>query len=225
MSATSTPAARPARPGPPPAPTGLRRFLAPAQARQERCDLCGAPVVEGAHRHLVDTEKRALSCACTPCALLFEQRGAGGGRFRTVPARYLSDPGHALDDAAWELLQIPVSVAFFFRNAALDRLVALYPSPAGATESELDPSTWQSVLGRTPLAGLLEPDVEALLLHRTEDGYECFLVPIDVCYELVGRMRLHWQGFDGGAEARADLAEFFAHVSGRARQPRGVDQP
>jgi hypothetical protein len=204
---------------------GLRRFVAPQPPRQERCELCAEPLAEAAHRHLVDIERRALSCACTPCALLFDRQGAGGSRFRSVPTRYLSDPDHGLDDAAWDQLQIPVSVAFFFRNAALDRLVALYPSPAGATESELDPSTWQSVLGGTRLAGLLEPDVEALLLHRTEDRYECFLVPIDICYELVGRMRLHWQGFDGGAEARADLAEFFAHVSRRAKPPKEAEQP
>ncbi|MEY9964112.1 hypothetical protein ABIA33_002146 [Streptacidiphilus sp. MAP12-16] len=207
------------------APAGLRRFTARPSEQQERCELCGVPVAEAGHRHLVDTEKRSLACACTACALLFEQRGAAGGRFRTVPTRYLSDPDHALDETAWNLLQIPVSVTFFFRNAALDRLVALYPSPAGATESELDPSTWQSVLGGTRLAELLEPDVEALLLRRSGDRYECFLVPIDVCYELVGRMRLRWQGFDGGAEARADLEAFFAHVSSRAGQPRAEERP
>jgi hypothetical protein len=200
-----------------PGPTGLRRFVVPAPPRPERCELCGVPVPEEGHRHLVDTGKRVLACACTPCALLFETPGAAGGRFRAVPDRYLTDPGHTLDDGAWERLQIPVGVVFFFRNAALDRLVALYPSPAGATESELDPADWQHVLDRTRLAELLEPDVEALLLRRADSGVECFLVPIDICYELVGRMRLHWQGFDGGPEARADLTEFFAHVRGRAR--------
>ncbi len=216
----STRQAWPPYSGPAPRPPGLRRFTAPAPPRPERCELCGVPVAEGGHRHLVDTEKRSLSCACTPCALLFERPGSAGGRYRTVPARYFTDPGHSLDDSAWEQLQIPVSVAFFFRNAALDRLVALYPSPAGATESELDPATWQSVLGGTRLAALLEPDVEALLLRRVAGRYECFLVPIDICYELVGRMRLHWQGFDGGSEARAALAEFFAHVAHRSREPR-----
>ncbi|MER5935381.1 DUF5947 family protein [Streptomyces sp. NPDC002054] len=195
----------------------MRRFTAQRPPEQQRCELCGRPVADDDHRHLVDTEQRALACACTPCALLFSRPGAAGGRFRTVPDRYLSDPAHTLDDTAWELLQIPVGVAFFFRNAALDRLVALYPSPAGATESELDPSTWQTVLGGSRLARLLEPDVEALLLHREHGSTECHLVPVDVCYELVGRMRLLWQGFDGGAEARAALAEFFAQVRQRAR--------
>ncbi|MEV6654370.1 DUF5947 family protein [Streptomyces sp. NPDC051219] len=212
-------------PQPPAQVRGLRRFLTERPPRPERCELCGVAVADDSHRHLVDTDKRALACACIPCAVLFEQPGAAGGRFRTVPDRCLADPGHQLDDGAWELLQIPVSVAFFFRNAALDRLVALYPSPAGATESELDPSTWQTVLGGTPLAELLEPDVEALLLRRSEGRTECYLVPIDMCYELVGRMRLLWQGFDGGAEARADLEAFFELVRQRARTVRQEYRP
>ncbi|MGT2531667.1 DUF5947 family protein [Streptomyces nojiriensis] len=203
---------------PPPA-RGLRRFTAPRAPRPETCELCGVAVAEDAHRHLVQTEQRALLCACTACALLFDRPGTATGRYRAVPDRYLADPDHPLDDGAWEVLQIPVGVAFFFRNAALDRLVALYPSPAGATESELDPETWQRVLGAGRLAGLLEPDVEALLLRRSEGRTECYLVPIDVCYELVGRMRLLWQGFDGGAEARAALAAFFAQVELRAKVP------
>ncbi|WSR04310.1 DUF5947 family protein [Streptomyces sp. NBC_01210] len=202
----------------------MRRFLTERPPRQERCELCGVAVADNSHRHLVDTEKRALACACVPCSLLFERPGAAGGRFRAVPDRYLADPDHRLDDSAWEVLQIPVGVAFFFRNAALNRLVALYPSPAGATESELDPSAWQTVLGGSRLAALLEPDVEALLLRRVEGRAECYLVPIDICYELVGRMRLLWQGFDGGAEARTDLEAFFAHVGGRAQVVQGADR-
>ncbi|KFG00843.1 hypothetical protein IQ62_11180 [Streptomyces scabiei] len=198
------------------ATAGLRRFLTERPPQPERCELCAVAVAED-HRHLVDTEKRALVCACAPCALLMEQPGAAAGRFRTVPGRYLTDPGHRLDDSAWEALQIPVGVAFLFRNAALDRLVALYPSPAGATESELEPATWAAVLGGSRLAELLEPDVEALLLRRTDGRCETHLVPIDICYELVGRMRLLWQGFDGGAEARAALDAFFADVARRAR--------
>ncbi|MGW2634757.1 DUF5947 family protein [Streptomyces chattanoogensis] len=215
----------PAHPGAPPAPRGLRRFRAPRPPAPECCELCGALLADPPHRHLVDTERRALACACTPCALLFERPGSGAGRFRTVPDRYLADPGHTLDDTTWNLLQIPVGVAFFLKNTDLDRLVAFYPSPAGATESELDPGTWQTVLGATPLAGLLAPDVEALLLRRSEGSVDCYLVPVDICYELVGRMRLLWQGFDGGAEARAALTDFFGRIARRARAPREDDRP
>ncbi|MEV7617409.1 DUF5947 family protein [Streptomyces sp. NPDC089799] len=212
MSAPAPGAAAPAR-----RPRGLRRFAGPRPPRPERCELCGTDVSGDGHRHLVEVERRTLVCACPACAMLFDRPGAATGRFRAVPDRYLSDPAHRLDASAWDRLQIPVGVAFFFRNAALDRLVALYPSPAGATESELDPGLWQTVLEATPLAGMLSPDVEALLVHREDGRTGCHLVPIDVCYRLVGRMRLLWQGFDGGAEARAALREFFAEVERRAR--------
>ncbi len=224
--APAPPTADPASPTADPAPGAavLRRFREPAPPQPERCELCGQAVAER-HRHLVETELRSLTCACQACALLFEQSGSGQGRYRAVPDRYLVDPGHRLDDGAWEQLQIPVSTAFFLRNAALERLIALYPSPAGATESELDPQTWEAVLGRSPLAAHLEADVEALLIRRAPGRAECFLVPIDVCYELVGRMRLHWQGFDGGAEARADLEAFFDRVRARARAVREGELP
>ncbi|MBQ0826441.1 DUF5947 family protein [Streptomyces tagetis] len=207
--------------GPPTAPRGLARFTAPRAPREERCELCGVAVAAGGHRHLVDTERRSLACACAPCATLLERPEAAAGRFRAVPGRYLRDPGHGIDGVTWERLRIPVGVAFFFHDSALGRPVAFYPSPAGATEGEPDAGAWQSVRDASALAGLLAPDVEALLLRRHEGLVECFLVPVDVCYELVGRMRLRWQGFDGGAEARADLDAFFARVRERARDHRG----
>ena len=195
---------------------GLRRFTgAPAQPAAERCSLCGAVVPEE-HRHLVDPGERSLVCACTACAVLFDHAGVAGGRFRSVPRRVLTERGHAVDAAAWDRLQIPVGVVFLFRDTALDRLVAFYPSPAGATQSELDPAELAGIGACTRLAALLEPDVEALLVRRAAGEYRCYLVPIDICYELVGRMRLHWHGFDGGAVARAELEAFFARVENAA---------
>lgn len=211
---------------------GLRRFLGPAPAEPERCELCGIEVSEG-HRHLVDTEARSLACACRPCALLFDRPGAGAGRFRTVPDRCLTDSRLDLDTERWAGLRIPVSIAFFFHNSTLGRPVALYPSPAGATETEIEPDAWQRAFGDSPLATLLAPDVEALLVRRAEprdaqagagagpvggDGGACYLVPVDVAYELVGRLRLRWQGFDGGAEVRSELADFFHRLAQRATE-------
>jgi hypothetical protein len=37
-----------------------------------------------------------------------------------------------------------------------------------------------------------------------------------MCYSLVGELRLYWQGFDGGAEARAALEKFLAGLRQRA---------
>jgi hypothetical protein len=69
---------------------------------------------------------------------------------------------------------------------------------------------WAQVLADNPHVGEPEPDVEALLVFRRGDRSECFLAPIDACYELVGRVRMLWKGFDGGQELWADLDEFFS---------------
>ncbi|MEV7602128.1 DUF5947 family protein [Kitasatospora sp. NPDC089797] len=193
----------------------LRRLREPAPPRPEQCGLCGRDLPPG-HRHLVDVEERALACTCTACALLFQQQGAAGGRYRTVPDRYLADSDGAPDERVWSVLGVPVGTVFLLRNAVLDRLLAFYPGPAGATESEVDEEAWQRALGGNRLAAALEPDVEALLLRRTEGRVDCFLVPVDVCYELVGRLRRCWHGFDGGAEARSELDLFFGRLADRA---------
>jgi hypothetical protein len=43
------------------------------------------------------------------------------------------------------------------------------------------------------------------------------LVPVDACYELVGRLRKVWRGFDGGRDAREAMADFFADVTAKSR--------
>ena len=47
---------------------------------------------------------------------------------------------------------------------------------------------------------------------------QTFLVPIDACYEFVGRLRKLWRGFDGGQQAREFIDSFFAQVAKRARE-------
>jgi hypothetical protein len=173
-------------------------------------------VLSDRHGHLVDTDKRSLACACRACYLLFTHEGAAAGRYRAVPERICHDPERPLTDADWNELQIPVAMAFFFFNSALDRVVAGYPSPAGPTECELDLAAWDRLAAAHPLFAELKPDVEAIFVNRTDDGNEVFLIPIDECYSLVGELRLGWQGFDGGSEVRAALATFLAGLRQRA---------
>jgi hypothetical protein len=200
----------------------------PVARAGERCEVCTEPIGDE-HGHLVDLEARRLLCACRGCYLLFTPEGAGGGHYRAVPDRYLAFPDVRLSRAQWEALQIPVSVAFFFVNSTLSRVAAFYPSPAGATESLLPLDTWDELVAAHPALSTLEPDVEALLVRarpeggaddpRGDDrGAECFLVPIDACYELVGHLRRLWRGFDGGREAHEALDAFFDRVRARARQ-------
>jgi hypothetical protein len=209
------------------AATGLRRFvdrpgptlpfeLSRPKPRGEGCEMCGEDITDE-HSHVVNIDSRSLLCTCRPCYLLFTHEGAGRGNYRAVPDRHLTDPDFQLSDVRWDELQVPVAMAFFFHNSVLGRVVAHYPSPAGATESLLDLAAWDSIVSDNPLAAALEPDVEALIVHRSKEGTQAYLVPIDRCYELVGRVRLHWTGFDGGAEARQDIADFFDDVRRRSR--------
>jgi hypothetical protein len=205
----------------------LRRISStrPPPATEERCEMCGTPVAEQ-HQHVVDLESRNMMCTCRACYLLFTDQHATL-RYRAVPDRYLSFPDFRFEQADWDDLQIPVGLVFLFRNSVQDRMVAFYPSPAGATESELPLTSWDRVIAANPRLATLLPDVEALLVRRGErtpgarperdDGFACHLVPIDACYELVGRMRMTWRGFDGGQEARAAMADFFAAVDDRSR--------
>jgi Family of unknown function (DUF5947) len=178
--------------------------------------MCGTALGER-HGHVVDVEHRSLMCACRPCFLLFTGNAAAGGRYRAVPDRFLHDPQRPLTAAQWETLGIPVGAAFFLRGE--QGVAAFYPSPAGATECLLDLAAWAELAGRHPLLAAAAPEVEAILVRHDGRGgaVECFLVPIDACYELVGTVRMYWQGFDGGQEAREHLEEFFAGIRARAR--------
>lgn len=178
--------------------------------------MCGAEIPHE-HGHVVDIPNRGLLCTCRGCTLLFAPEGAGGSRYRAVGDRYLSFPSFELGAMQWDRLQIPVSMAFFFHNSQLDRTVAFYPSPGGATESELPLEDWEEILAGNPALSTLEPDVEALLVRKEDEGYSCYLVPIDACYELVGHIRLHWKGFDGGQEVWDRIDAFFDEVGAKAR--------
>jgi hypothetical protein len=184
------------------------------QPAGQRCEMCSEAIAD-AHQHVVNVAGRQLMCVCRGCYLLFTESHAEL-RYRAVPDRYLSFPDFALDRRSWEALQIPVGLAFFFRNSALERTVAFYPGPAGATESELDLDAWSAISAAEPRVGLLADDVEALLVRVPE----CYLVPIDACYEFVGGLRTRWRGFDGGQEAREFIDDFFTTLAERSVEQR-----
>ena len=184
----------------------------PAPEPGERCEMCAAPIADQ-HQHVVNLDSRSLLCTCRGCYLLFTDQDAQL-RYRAVPERYLSFDQLTLDVRAWDELQIPVDLAFLFQNSVQQRTIAFYPGPAGATESELSLTGWQQIVRDNPALATLRPDVEALLVRR---GAGCYLVPIDACYELVGRLRMLWRGFDGGQQAQQALTEFFDRVAERSR--------
>ncbi|HEY3955633.1 MAG TPA: DUF5947 family protein [Streptosporangiaceae bacterium] len=197
----------------------LDRIRANQAARpDEACEMCTAEILPD-HSHVADLEKSSLLCVCRPCYLLFERPDAGGGRYRRVPDRYLRDPSRPMSAAEWDELEIPVGLAFFLYSSQAGEVVGFYPSPAGVTECRLDLSAWERIAQAHPMLAAIDPDVEAALITRTDKTsvVEHFVVPIDTCYELAGRMRMLWKGFDGGTEAQQSIAEFLDGVRARAQ--------
>ncbi len=185
--------------------------------QEEHCELCGLPVPDE-HRHVVNLQTRELLCACRACSVLLHRRAAGGGHFRLVPDRRLVLEQFQLSDPAWERLQIPVDMAFFFHSSTAERVMAFYPSPMGATESRLELATWQEVERANPALASMEPDVEALLVNRAKGARRHWIVPIEDCYRLVALIRTRWRGFTGGKEVWAGIDGFFADLDRRARR-------
>jgi hypothetical protein len=199
-------------PGAPGAFGALRRFARPRRA-EEQCELCSAPLAPN-HAHLVEVAKRRLTCACEACAVLFSNQAAGN--YRRVPRRvqYLAD--FRLTDIAWAGLQLPIELAFFLHSTPAGRVVALYPSPAGATEALVDPDAWAALVGDNPVLRTLEPDVDALLVNRVGSARDCYRVGIDQCYKLVGLLRRTWRGLSGGPLVWGEIAGFFADLRERS---------
>jgi hypothetical protein len=192
---------------------------APAPLHNEdvpTCERCGEPVPT-THNHHVDLATRRLSCSCRACWLL--SGATGPASVRAVPERYLQGPALQFPSAQWEALQIPVSIAFFMINSSIGRTIAFYPSPAGATESALPLTAWHDIEHTNAWVRTLVPDVEALLVRKgrdADDGCDGFIVPIDACYDLVGRIRVHWNGFSGGAEVQSEMDQFFMEIAARS---------
>ena len=195
----------------------VTRTRAARQDGSERCDICAASI-GAVHAHVVQLAPRAILCSCGSCAVLFADSSTSGARFRTVPDRVLTDPDRGVGEAPWAALGIPVGLAFLVRDSANGATTAFYPSPAGPVQAEINSALWAELAQNVPLAGLVQDDVEALLVHRARGaGVECFVAPIDECLALVGGIRTQWRGFEGGDDVRRLLGEFFERMRAKSR--------
>ena len=176
------------------------------------CELCSAPTGEP-HAHLLEMPQGRVLCCCRGCALLFGERDAG--RYRRVPESFALLGDFALSDAQWDALDIPVGVAFFVSSTPEQKVLACYPGPAGVMRSALDLAAWTAIADANPIVRELSPDVEALLVNRTDGARDHYRVPIDRCYALTATLRSNWVGVSGGEPARRALGEFFAQLQPR----------
>jgi hypothetical protein len=195
----------------------LRQF-ARKRTAVERCEMCSRELAPE-HEHLVEPANRKLICACGACAILFV--GQAGTKYKRVPRQVLFLQDFQLTDGQWDGLMVPIEMAFFFKSTPHGKVIALYPSPAGPTESLLSLQTWGDIEQANPVLSGMETDVTALLVNRVGHARgsvpaEYYLVPIDECYKLVGLIRTHWRGLSGGTEVWREIGAFFAALKKRA---------
>ena len=142
------------------------------------------------HRHLLHLVERRIVCACEACWALH----SGDADYRPTACARCGWRAFECDEATWASLQIPIGLAFFMRSSASDRSSRFYPSPAGATESELPLESWQALVAANPVLARLDADGEALVVNRLSDPPQYAILPIDRCYELVGLIKHPWEG-------------------------------
>ena len=99
-------------------------------------------------------------------------------------------------------------------------VVALYPSPAGATESELHFAAWSRMVELNPVLAELEPDVEGLIVNRLSDPPATRSRRSTAATRSTGRSRRSWEGISGGRASSGAVAGFFERAAGRGGAPR-----
>jgi hypothetical protein len=194
---------RPVRPPPAPAPR--------PSTETATCELCPIGIGED-HRHLLHLDERRIVCVCETCWSL----RSGDPEFRPPGARTLWLEDLVMSDEVWAAFQIPIGLAFLLRSSVSGGVVALYPSPAGATESELELTAWDALCAANPILDALEPDAEALIVNRSMGEHQYAIVPVDQCYRMVGLIKSRWEGISGGRAVDVAIAEFFDAVRARA---------
>ncbi|MEO8688626.1 MAG: DUF5947 family protein [Solirubrobacteraceae bacterium] len=201
--------------------TGLRRFLpqeppeaappAPAAGADEQCELCTLTLASN-HRHLLHLDERRILCVCETCWAV----RSGEAEFRPVGNRTVWLEDFALTDEQWASFQIPIGLAFFMVSTVSGGVIALYPSPAGATECELDLESWQKLVDENPALAGIEADAEALIVNRMADPPRHVIAPIDVAYQLVGVVKTSWEGISGGSATEEAVGRYFDGLRERA---------
>jgi hypothetical protein len=194
-----------------PAAVDRWRSVGARTSSRQRCDFCDVEI-DNSHGHLFDRTKRSLVCVCPSCYCLFTDEGAGGRRFRAVPQRYALLPEAAHEAPLWDALRIPNGLSVLFTNSGSGLTTAYCPGSTEASESAVPLDVWRDVERVMPALATMLHDVEALLVSRSDRAIEAAIVPVDACYELVGRIRQARREPRADDRVNREIRAFFARI-------------
>jgi hypothetical protein len=201
-----------------------------AASSECHCAFCGAPV-PAEHAHLLDRASQRLTCACGPCAVL--ATAEKNPRYLRVANEFRRLEDCDFNDPEWEALMAPTGLTILVRDAQ-DRIFVIDPTPADdagagpgelplppcAAEHPVPAGLWRSLIAAHPSLRALQPEVDALLIHRLGPEPECFLVPRDEANRLTALLQQNWRGLSGGFDLWRAVARFFDDVRGRSTCPQ-----
>jgi hypothetical protein len=188
----------------------MRQMPEGPQPIEANCDLCGTSMAED-HRHLLQLDERQIVCVCESCWAL----RSGDAEFRPVGSRVIWLDSLDLPDDLWARFGIPIGLAFFLRTGG--GVVAFYPSPAGATEKEIDVGVFSELEERNPRVRELDVESEVLIVDRLGERMRSAIAPTDEAYRLVGLVKTHWRGISGGPELQGAVDGFFEELREKAK--------
>ena len=172
---------------------------------------------------MLNLYERQIVCVCESCWAL----RSGEPEFRPTGNRTLWLEDFRLPEEIWAQFRIPIGLAFFMHSSVTKCVVALYPSPAGATESELHFETWNRLAEMNPV--LKRPRAGRGGADRQPDGGHAGV------RDRADRPLLHarrsrqgaWEGISGGSGVEQAIEGYFDDLRAVARmsQPETLEVP
>lgn len=93
--------------------------------------------------------------------------------------------------------------AFRFQNVTEGRFKLIPPDVRWLPDFNMSDSLWESLTLPINLVFFRHD-------NRVGQNRDYFLAPMDVCFELTGRIRLNWRGLSGGEQVWQQVNDFFS---------------
>ncbi|OLZ11328.1 DUF5947 family protein [Sulfobacillus thermosulfidooxidans] len=188
------------------------------RTEEDVCEVCNRLIPQTGHRHLLRLQTGQVVCACQHCALLFD--APGQSQYQSIPTRIISLGRAMLDMEFWDRISSPVHLVGIVKRRG-GQAEIFYPSPAGAVSGGPISREFLTL----PLQEALDTmsdEVEVLLFADLSGMTEGFLIPLDRFYELIGLLRLNWQGLSGGNDVSRRIRQFFDQLARQAPSRGGL---